>query len=354
MSGWQPTTSESVRDRVLACSGEKEIADGLLRPVAHMVHAESATILDFKRGGSGEIALERSWSHRLSQHCQDEYSNRYFLSDPMVRSHMRGALMAPDRGKTATVFGVTDVGALCAEHASAAADDYYRAFWQANGFEHLLVFAFWLPALPDHGLIAAFHRPQGTRPFGKDSIAKARSIAPAVGSVLGNVLLANELERANTVRDALALCLEDFGFSVLDEHQRVIFANETAERHWVGAVSNPSLRQYITNRRSSAHAPQQRFGQIKILAERSVGPRDRMVLTSAITDSTGVSIRCKSYGLTMREIEVASLLCDGLSNPEIAGVLELSVRTVENHLRTIFRKTCVESRTRLIRKLLAA
>ena len=51
--------------------------------------------------------------------------------------------------------------------------------------------------------------------------------------------------------------------------------------------------------------------------------------------------------LTAREDEVLRLAADGLSNDDIAGRLEISRRTVEAHLRTLFRKTGVSRRSQL-------
>jgi DNA-binding NarL/FixJ family response regulator len=49
--------------------------------------------------------------------------------------------------------------------------------------------------------------------------------------------------------------------------------------------------------------------------------------------------------LTEREVEVLHLLAEGLTNKNIAQELTLSVRTVEAHLRSIFSKLGVDSRT---------
>ncbi len=45
-----------------------------------------------------------------------------------------------------------------------------------------------------------------------------------------------------------------------------------------------------------------------------------------------------SRGLSAREIEIARLLADGHTNPEMAAALHLSVRTVEHHRASVFRK----------------
>ena len=59
--------------------------------------------------------------------------------------------------------------------------------------------------------------------------------------------------------------------------------------------------------------------------------------------------RCES--LTARELEVAQAVASGLSNKEVGSVLGISVRTVENHLRSIFAKLKIKSRIRLAVRL---
>jgi DNA-binding CsgD family transcriptional regulator/tetratricopeptide (TPR) repeat protein len=60
-------------------------------------------------------------------------------------------------------------------------------------------------------------------------------------------------------------------------------------------------------------------------------------------DGTGIE------SLTERELQVARLVVDRKTNPEIAGELFLSQKTVETHLRNIFRKIDVSSRVALAR-----
>ena len=53
--------------------------------------------------------------------------------------------------------------------------------------------------------------------------------------------------------------------------------------------------------------------------------------------------------LTRRELEVAALVVDRKTNPEIAAELFLSLKTVETHLRNSFNKLGVSSRVELAR-----
>lgn len=52
------------------------------------------------------------------------------------------------------------------------------------------------------------------------------------------------------------------------------------------------------------------------------------------------------HGLSAREAEVLALLCQGLSNQEIAERAYIGLNTVKSHLRVLFQKIGVDSRTR--------
>lgn len=51
------------------------------------------------------------------------------------------------------------------------------------------------------------------------------------------------------------------------------------------------------------------------------------------------------YGLTERELDVLSLMVDGLSNPEIAEKLVVARATAKAHVHSILQKLCTTSRT---------
>ena len=55
--------------------------------------------------------------------------------------------------------------------------------------------------------------------------------------------------------------------------------------------------------------------------------------------------------LSARELDVAEAVAMGLTNKEVAQALSISVRTVENHMRSIFAKLRITTRTRLAAKL---
>lgn len=56
------------------------------------------------------------------------------------------------------------------------------------------------------------------------------------------------------------------------------------------------------------------------------------------------------YGLTEREMEVLALIVDGLTNPQIADKLFITIATTKTHVHSILQKLYVSSRSKAITK----
>ena len=57
------------------------------------------------------------------------------------------------------------------------------------------------------------------------------------------------------------------------------------------------------------------------------------------------------FKLTVRQVDVIRMLRNGASNDEIARQMSISLATVKTHLRRIFARVAVSSRTELLSKL---
>jgi ATP/maltotriose-dependent transcriptional regulator MalT len=80
-------------------------------------------------------------------------------------------------------------------------------------------------------------------------------------------------------------------------------------------------------------------------AGRKLNSEQAMRLAEEAVSSLEEELQRRSSGLTGRELEVLQLVANGLSNTEIAERLVLSERTVHAHLRSIFDKLGVNTRT---------
>jgi len=56
----------------------------------------------------------------------------------------------------------------------------------------------------------------------------------------------------------------------------------------------------------------------------------------------------EKFGLSPREQEIFFLLVDGKSNKDIEDALFISIRTVKNHIYSIFKKLNVNNRIQLL------
>jgi DNA-binding NarL/FixJ family response regulator len=64
--------------------------------------------------------------------------------------------------------------------------------------------------------------------------------------------------------------------------------------------------------------------------------------------TTGVEAQV-SGTLSARELQIVELVSAGLTNQEIAETLEISKRTVDNHISNILTKTATSNRVALVR-----
>lgn len=79
-------------------------------------------------------------------------------------------------------------------------------------------------------------------------------------------------------------------------------------------------------------------GQVAIVIERTASPQ-------------ATALRLEAHGVTPREREIATLIAQGRSNPEIADALVLSPYTVQDHIKSLLEKTGVSSRQELVARI---
>ena len=81
-----------------------------------------------------------------------------------------------------------------------------------------------------------------------------------------------------------------------------------------------------------------------VAASRVVRERLAALGVTRVPRGPAASTRSNPAGLTERQLNVLALLAEGMTNPEIAARLVLSVRTVDHHVAAIFDKLGVRSR----------
>ncbi len=89
---------------------------------------------------------------------------------------------------------------------------------------------------------------------------------------------------------------------------------------------------------------------IEIVGEALFGPAIATRLTKFFNDPNGRAKQSAFPELTEREFEVLELIARARNNQEIAETLNISMKTVSNHISNIFSKLQVADRTQAIFK----
>ena len=118
---------------------------------------------------------------------------------------------------------------------------------------------------------------------------------------------------------------------------------------WRETYEEGSWQPMLSDFHESAASVRRRLGEKAWLeayeAGRKLNSEDAMRLANEALSVLEEELRRRSSGLTVREIDILRLVADGLTNAEIAEHFVLSERTVHAHLRSIFDKLGVNSRT---------
>lgn len=75
---------------------------------------------------------------------------------------------------------------------------------------------------------------------------------------------------------------------------------------------------------------------------------NKLALDESTSSFVQTEIKLPYHLLTSREAEVLQLLADGLSNKALSETLDISIKTVKNHVSTILRKMGLKDRTQVV------
>jgi DNA-binding CsgD family transcriptional regulator len=230
------------------------------------------------------------------------------------------------------------------------------------------------------GAMALF-RSKNSPVFSDDDKAKAKLIAPFLTAALERTLSIKKNKELEQAIHSIAFELPYEGIMVLDQSLTPVYANDIA----TGIIS----RLYRSN--GAKHAPPSEIpdvlytpakelaaqinrsisrelphidlqltlpnSQRKVAAHLRVHTSKKfspliLICLSFSTQGTSVDGVLKHNGISPRELDIIRLLSEGKKNSEIAEALFISEYTVENHLRSIYRKMNVKNRTALVHKLI--
>lgn len=313
------------------------------------------------RGSSWNPDYSRTVSLGLDPDFWGEYLSFSPEHNP-VDQWLSDHVLAP-RARVATIDRVVPFGVL-------KRTKFYRQVMQPRAQRYTLGMTLVAGQRPIGAV--AFIRSLAHGPFTDDELIVARLLANLLAGALDSCLAREHLMARDVALQVLEMQQPDAAVVVVDDCLRVVYANAAA----VGTFSQlytgclPPALAAACQRRCIGAAPDSAAGETEIpIVHADGGERRNLLLqlaplpavpgrgdwlllrfTTRVAEArlTGCA---HAFGLTPREREIVRYLCSGLRNVEIAGKLGITARTVENHLRAIYRKIGVNNRTRAIYQL---
>jgi DNA-binding CsgD family transcriptional regulator len=212
--------------------------------------------------------------------------------------------------------------------------------------------------------------------FSSDEIVKAELIAPYLAAGIEKATFLDKARKTEQILSAICRDLPYRGIIVLDESLTPIYMNEEARKILSQSFGGPEHSedpsvtlpkdlhlqcQKLLRNHSGASSPEekQRVDLIVKNEKRSIPVQVSLVHDSKNSRLCLICIgrsepksmlpeQSIKLGLTRRESEIVSFVCQGLTNSEISEKLFISEATVENHLHSMFEKMGVKNRTSLV------
>jgi len=257
---------------------------------------------------------------------------------------------------------------------------YYRKFLRPQSILHQMMIFLKLPRRLLGGVY--LFRSEDSTNFSEFERRRAQLMVPYLTGVLEKALVADQVTELETILNVIVKDLPYEGVIVLNEYFAPIYVTENAsvvlnrisalqQKKKSGREAVPllpenlillcqRLRESAGGRDESQTAPKFELiacGSVQIsVCVRLIRHREKSPLFLICFNENGpissVSQQLKGIGVTSREVEVVFLVYQGMKNADIAKTLFISEHTVENHLKTIYKKMGVKNRTTLIYRLI--
>jgi DNA-binding CsgD family transcriptional regulator len=257
--------------------------------------------------------------------------------------------------------------------------EYYTDFLKPQNIHNQLAIYF-MSGAQFLGVTALF-RPKDSPDFSVADRAKAKLIAPIVTAALERAISIKKNRELEQAIHSIATELPYQGIVVLNPSLTPVYYNELAagiiERlHRLSGQhrtfppdlpgnllppvlemaasmksATPNVLPRIDLNLSTATSAKKVTATIRALFDEKGTPLI-LICFNPMNQTVTTDSSLKQHGISPRELDIIHLLAEGKKNSEIAETLFISEYTVENHLRSIYRKMDVKNRTTLVHKLI--
>lgn len=344
----------------MSCESLPALSDTVLRPIARLLDADSAVYMRFRPDSGGQPFICESEYTGPHPESVDAYASGFYVEDPVMRPLIDRGVASGNATKFQLSYQVQQ-GAL-------RRSNYFRNFLEPHELGDVLGVA-----LPFNGdvpqlLCLGLHRHAGRPAFGKPQRLALDAVMRPVCLVLETLCMRSSLAEQSALVQGIEESNTGVEYAVLNDQLRLVRGSRRMQSLLTANYADPqalaSIRAGVrTLGVSSADAgrsmevvlPDGQPGKLSVAGGR--GQRSYILVPGGADRRQLPCLPAQSVhpgeNLTAREQQVIDQLATGSSNARIADRLNISVRTVENHLRSIYEKLGINSRTQLISLLFA-
>lgn len=351
--------SATLYEKILSCEGIDSINGNILEPLVEALDATSAVFIQMFASPLGDRHFGANSYVGHKPASVSVYLDEFHKLDPVMRPAMDW-LEDPKRPLPNMLTG--------SFKRNLEQNSYYgNSFLLPFDIGHVVAFVMPMnTAFETQLACVGFHRRPEDPAFQPDQIAWFQRLGPAIRSVLYVLAAQEAIALSETIAMAAKEAGTDFGFLILDED--LVVRNGNARGMEDIGIGNPGrqgssllgeIKQKLLGCDPSEggtvtfQCDTPKTIEVEIRNFHSADGRPfHLVVTSGSGKRHGIDDACRKFGLTDREAEVVSRIAAGKCNASLSRELGISLRTGENHLRSIYRKVGVGSRTQLLSRLL--
>lgn len=355
------TSDPSARlyEKILSCDGLGKIEGDILEPLVEALDATSAVFIQMFASPLGERHFGASSYVGHKPRSVNVYLDEFHRLDPVMRPAMDW--LENPTGQIPSIL----TGSF---KRNLESNSYYsNSFLQPYDIGHVIAFVMPMNTAFETQLACiGFHRRHEDASFDADQTAWFQRLGPAIRSVLYVLACQEAITLSETIARAAREAGTDIGFLILDEDLVVRNGNArgledigvgSTDRHGstlLGEIKQKLLR--FERQEGASFTFRSDVPKPLEVEVRNFHTTDGRLFHLVVTNGSGklhaIDDACRKFGLTDREAEVVSRIAAGKCNASLSRELGISLRTGENHLRSIYRKVGVSSRTQLLSRLL--
>ncbi|NOZ42130.1 MAG: helix-turn-helix transcriptional regulator, partial [Alphaproteobacteria bacterium] len=359
----------SLNEVAISCKTIGELQRHTLLKIQKIVTAESSVYFDVSQTPLG-WQFVNGISYGVPKKAPKAWCDHYQTKDPFTIKLLNHLKLGSKR------IVISDE---TINHSDYIRTKFYCDFLRPQSIYHMMTIGLHDGSRPI-GLIG-LHRTSASTAFSTKDISKINAIIPCLSVAIQKIKLSEMAVERREIIKALSVDMHHEGIMILDRNLFPTFLDDKARtllkvppysgHEIIRTINNylpprisqccQELNQRVSNSHdnrvdqhinfTTVHYSQNISGYVYAYRTRGQGLCFLVCFKQQDTNLIKPDNFTK-FNLTRREIDIVHLVSVGMTNPEVSSKLFISIRTVQNHLRSIYSKVKVHNRTSLVSKLM--